>query len=418
MLKAKEIFSKYNDDVIELEYKRFNPDSNLYLNAVNMPTTFKIELSNSFISKNIKYTILGKLKSMDSKNPYKDNEHVRLAHNFVGHLFSKIEIRKHGTLIDDIDYPGIASTVKVCVEYSGIDANNSKAINAGFYVNPHESYDIDVTGNLSDLGLGFFSDINTPIYKGDFEIIFFRKNDNDAIYRRKGADASSTTPNEGLVEITTFYLRVPIIEYEKNIKLNLPDELLKNSYFFLFQKWQCIKYTKISGKELFTDLTNVYKNIYDPVWIFVVFQTNRSNTQLKVIDVFDHKNVKNIWVDLNEKRYPKEDINMDWDKNYNISVAYEADQSFKKIFTKTTNSQPYVYRKDFKNRYPIYSIDLSNQPQKISGAQHSLTLNAHFNNDIQPPSNNDEGTFCYVIIISKCILRYEPDKSMITAEYI
>jgi hypothetical protein len=52
---------------------------------------------------------------------------------------------------------------------------------------------------------------------------------------------------------------------------------------------------------------------------------------------------------------------------------------------KSTDSLPYVFKNDFINRYSIYSIDLSNQPQKIPGAKRSLMLNAHFNDDIPAP---------------------------------
>ncbi|KAF6213911.1 hypothetical protein GE061_011636 [Apolygus lucorum] len=71
--------------------------------------------------------------------------------------------------------------------------------------------DFSANGNLSDLGLGFFSDI-TPIYKGGFEITFIRNSDDDVLFRYK-KDNTSPEGVEGKVEIKTFYLRVPIIEY-------------------------------------------------------------------------------------------------------------------------------------------------------------------------------------------------------------
>jgi hypothetical protein len=102
----------------------------------------------------------------------------------------------------------------------------------------------------------------------------------------------SSLPNEGLAEIKTFCLRVPIIEYDNDAELKLSDELFKNSYLFLFKKLQCIRKTKISGNELCLDKRNTYRNIHNPVWAFVVFQTNSSNNQEKDYGVFDHKNVK------------------------------------------------------------------------------------------------------------------------------
>jgi hypothetical protein len=50
---------------------------------------------------------------------------------------------------------------------------------------------------------------------------------------------------------------VPIIEYNSEAKFHLINELVKNSYFFQFKKWQCIQHTKESGKNLNLDITNI-----------------------------------------------------------------------------------------------------------------------------------------------------------------
>jgi hypothetical protein len=52
--------------------------------------------------------------------------------NFVAHLFSQIEVKNHGILIDDIEFPGIASTIKVCVVYPGLNIYSGEAGNSGF----------------------------------------------------------------------------------------------------------------------------------------------------------------------------------------------------------------------------------------------------------------------------------------------
>jgi hypothetical protein len=40
-------------------------------------------------------------------------------------------------------------------------------------------------------------------------------------------------------------------------------------YFFLFKKWQCSWHMKVKGKTLNFDITNIYRNVYNPVWGFV-----------------------------------------------------------------------------------------------------------------------------------------------------
>jgi len=72
---------------------------------------------------------------------------------------------------------------------------------------------------------------------------------------------------------------------------------------------------------------------------------------------------------------------------------------------------PYV---DFKNLYPIYSIDLSSQSKRISDAKNNIVLNVDFNKPVKPPGDNEEGTICYVIVVSDYLLHYEPLKNKIT----
>jgi hypothetical protein len=129
--------------------------------------------------------------------------------------------------------------------------------------------------------------------------------------------------------------------------------------------------------------------------------------------VFDHTNVKNLWLELSGRRYPEESIELDWDDN-NYCLAYNTYQDYKRVFAKAVDSIPYVDTKDLKNIYPIYSIDLTDQPKSISDAKSNIVLHIDFNKDVPAPTGTDEGTVCYVIVKTKNLLLYEPIKNRIT----
>jgi hypothetical protein len=148
--------------------------------------------------------------------------------------------------------------------------------------------------------------------------------------------------------------------------------------FFQFKKWQCIHHTKVAGKALNIKITNIYRKVDSSV---VIFQTNRSNSQLKDNNIFDHENVRNLWKEIGGKHYPTESWDLDWDKN-NYSLAYNAIQDFKRIRIKT-DSLLYVDIIDFKNKYPIHSVDLSDQPQSISGVKSNIILHVDLTNLFQ-----------------------------------
>jgi len=90
MLKTKEIFDKYEDEIARLQYKNFNPISTQDLNAENRKTIFKLDLENQFINKNIQYYIAGQFKSTDATKAYTNKSNVKMIDNFVANLFTHI----------------------------------------------------------------------------------------------------------------------------------------------------------------------------------------------------------------------------------------------------------------------------------------------------------------------------------------
>jgi hypothetical protein len=79
-----------------------------------------------------------------------------------------------------------------------------------------------------------------------------------------------------------------------------------------------------------------------------------------------------LWIEIAEKRYPEEFWDLDFDNNYYV-LAYDAFQDFKRIFIKT-DSIPYIDKKGFKSMYPIYSIDLSDQPENMPGTKSDIVM--------------------------------------------
>jgi len=51
---------------------------------------------------------------------------IKMIDNYVAHLLSHIEVKKQNINIDEIEYPGIASTIKGCSVYPGLHTYNGK----------------------------------------------------------------------------------------------------------------------------------------------------------------------------------------------------------------------------------------------------------------------------------------------------
>jgi hypothetical protein len=135
---------------------------------------------------------------------------------------------------------------------------------------------------------------------------------------------------------------------------------------------------------------------------------NRSNNQLIDNSIFDHSSVKNLWIEIGKNCYPQEPWNLEWGRDA-YGLAHRAFQDFKEVYK--TSSIPYVGIKDLKNLFPIFSIKLVEQPESISCIKNNTVLHAEFNNHVPEPTGTDEGTICYIIIVSKCVLCYELTKN-------
>jgi hypothetical protein len=145
--------------------------------------------------------------------------------------------------------------------------------------------------------------------------------------------------------------------------------------------------------------------VTNTIWAFAVFQQNRSDNQQRNNNEFDHTDVKNLWLEVGGTRYPEESWDLDFDENHYV-LAYDAFQDYKRNFFKT-DSIPYVDKKGFKSMYPIYSIDLSEKLENISNVKSNIMLHVDFNKAVP------DGTICYIVIVSSCLLRYEPSKNKI-----
>jgi len=111
---------------------------------------------------------------------------------------------------------------------------------------------------------------------------------------------------------------------------------------------------KVSGKSLALDITNIYRNVNNTVWGFVVFQTNRSNNQLKDNNTFDHIDVRNLCIEVGGERYPGEALNLEWDNDDNC-LAYDVFHDYKRVNFKAefinfkAELIPYIGKKRFQN---------------------------------------------------------------------
>jgi len=396
------LYNEFSSGILRSEYKTVMPVSELNFNSPNNYTVFKLDFGDTFYDSRFMYHIAGKVIKSDGTD-YAAGTTIKLVDNFPAFLFTRIELKKHNSIIDNIDMPGIASTVKGYLTFPH-SANNILS-NSGFKSKYTGGGKFEALGTLGQLGLGFFDHLRYPMYKGGFEIIFTRAEDNDALLHWKGPTADDTEPNDGKVVIESFTLLIPLVEYSVTSKIQLIDGLKhlsdKGALQYKFYQWQCIDKKGVFGTSFNFDITNVYRNVYNPKFVIIVIQTNRSNDQKKDPSVFDHCNIKNVAAKINGHRYPQEMQNLTKDK---WRLLYEQYLRFRSVNFGDTDV--ILTPEELKEKYPLIVIDTHLHPITTDRSRSDIQIELDFNNPIASPQANT-GTTAYVIVVSETHFNYD-----------
>ncbi|KAG5864647.1 hypothetical protein JTB14_038372 [Gonioctena quinquepunctata] len=134
------------------------------------------------------------------------------------------------------------------------------------------------------------------------------------------------------------------------------------------------------GKDLKND--NTVELVDDfPAFLFSEIETDKESNhdQHKNCSTFYHYKVKNVWFEVNGRRYPEELLDLNWDKE-KYTIAYEMQTHYKKVFIKTHNELPLMYLipNNFKEARPLFVIDLTRQPQNINESRNNILLHVDF----------------------------------------
>ena len=146
-----------------------------------------------------------------------------------------------------------------------------------------------------------------------------------------------------------------------------------------------------------------------PRYIIVVFQTEKDGNQQKNPSIFDHVNVKNMFVTLNSTRYPAVDYDLSFTKQQ-YSRAYGDAASFRAKFYNMDElvSNPNITPSDYKDLFPLFVFDVSKQSEKLKNSVTDIQVKAHFNENVP------DGTEAFALVISDRVLSFESDGNKMT----
>ena len=425
-----------DDSIYDYEYKEYNPIVGTNLNRGSIVIT--IESQDIYTHPAESFLVIdGRLTLKDPPNnpadandplALVDGNVVTLINNAIMYLFSDVRYHLASHEIEVLQNPGYATTMLGMLKYpddftksQGLNqlwlpdtniANNNianKDQNEGFkkrhdYIiqtaNPKGTFSFKIP--LKHF-LGFCEDYKKILYGMQQRLTLTRTNDNDAIFRANAL-------NNCIVNLEKIRWFMPHVIPSDAYRLQLDKIIEKKEKIPVgYRMLQCDSTQVPANSTTFTWRLGVKSSPDIPRFIIVGFQTNKNNQQTQNPAIFNHLNVRNIYVTLNAKRYPDTDYDNDFTKNQYSRIYGDAALFRKKFYNMDELvSNPGINPPDYKNLFPLYLFDVSKQSEKLKTSVSDIHIKASFNGDV------NANTIAYAVIISDRLFHFVSDGSKIT----
>ena len=428
-----------DDSIYEYEYKEYNPLAGNIGDLNRGSIVIVIESQDIYTHPAESFLIVEGELIKDDGTRYVNDDEVALINNGIMYLFSDVRYHLASHEIEVLQNPGHATTMLGMLKFpddfsksqglnqcwikdtgagdgnTGANGNEGFKLRRNYIINMPE----DENGN-SNKGkfnfkiplkyfFGFCEDYRKTIYGMQQRLTLTRNGDNDAILRRNAAVGGGAVAN-GKVNLTKISWFMPHVIPSDAYRLQL-DKIIerKEKIPVGYRMLQCDNIPVPQGAP-FTWRLGVKSSPDIPRFIIVGFQTGKNNDQTVNPAIFNHCDVRNIYVTLNAKRYP----DIDYENNFKInkfSRIYGDAAAFRKKFYNMDElvSNHNINPVDYKNLYPLFVFDVTKQSEKLKTSVSDIHIKASFNGN-NPPA----GTIAYAVIISDRLFHFVSDGSKIT----
>lgn len=323
---------------------------------------------------------------------------TRFIINAICHLFEEARYELNAIEIDKSKNVGLTSLIK---NYVSVYAAQSKFLeNAGWFptCNANTSL-IDDAGNFDvaiplSILFGFAEDYQKIIVNARHELILTRA--------RSDVNAILQTANEEIkISIEKIEWLLPNVRLSDARKFKMLKYIEKDPLIPIsFRTWELYEYPLLpqTANHVWTVKTST--QLEKPRFIVLGFQTNRKGVATRNASHFDHCNITNIKLFLNNQGYPYGNLNLDFAKRH-YAIFFEMYANFQASYY-GKEPQPYLTKSEFLEFAPLAVIDCSKQNEALKYGPVDIRL------EFEAKENFPEQTSAYCLILHDRIIEYRP----------
>lgn len=397
---------RYDYSITKLENRAYNPYST---NTLRNNDIISIPINNTsaiYLPHKSSLLIEG---SFGAFTPPLDEGAVRapvtLSKNIVPFLFKEIRFSINNQVIDSCNHLGITSSMKNALTLTP-DLDAYGTMFSCYTEAPQVTDNVKFSYNVPlKYLLNFFDDYKRILIGARLELTLIRSQNNLDV-------VNTNTVTNAVINITKLQWIMPHVNLDplKNLKIL---RLVEDQKFITcaFRHWDInVSPAQARGAQ-HTWVVKTTNASQRPSYVIIGIQNNKINNINADPSTFDHTEIRNIKLFINEDQYPYGDLGVDFETN-KYALCYEAFAKFKQDYYHNENLGTKYSLETYKDQCPLFVFDTSHYTKELKPAS-SIDIKVEFTWNDAPNAN----VTLYCLLIRDSVFRYCPLNDIIEKEF-
>lgn len=246
---------------------------------------------------------------------------------------------------------------------------------------------------------GFCDDFDKMVLNSKHELILVRSRSDTNAYIADNDIANFT--------VNKVVWKVPHISLSDQAKLTMLKTISKNdSLPLLYRSWDLYELPIVPQTTRYSWNIKTTTQVTKPRYVVVAFQRERNFVPTADISQFDHCNISNVKLYLNNERYPYDDLNFNFGANCFLEAFYMLANIQQSYYNKPWDVNPITMNLLSYGNRPVFAFDCS----RIEKGMVDVRI------DIEARKNIPLNTVAYCSIVHDNLVRYSPFSSIVHRE--
>lgn len=385
------------NDLISQQFHTYTPYTTSFNNNDEIRIT--IQAQDLIVLPSQSYILLEFVARKSDNTPFAINEAI-FSYNPTAHIFSEMRYELNGIEIDRNKLPGITSTMKCLIACKSEDERSY------ILFNEHSNKSIAVGTYRLMIPLrfifGFCDDFRKVIMNCKHELILVRSRSNECVYQ--------ANKDVLILDINKIQWKIPHVSLSDHAKLTMLKMISRNDSLYIpYRSWDLYELPAIPTTNRHTWSVKTTSQVRKPRYVIVAFQTNR-NTIVNDSSAFDHCNIMNVRLYLNNERYPYDDLNLSFSANHFHELYYMVQNIQQTYYNEISFYNPTGYDLNNFSSRPVFAFDCTKSDESIKSGMVDVRL------ELEASANFPGLTTTYCLIIHDNLVRYSPFSSIVHRE--